>query len=150
MKGFTITPVLFIGMFLIVGIMLLTFSDIDRKSSENRQKETLLKKLSYGLLEQEATEQNSLYLQSILGTVGASTDSQLKANITALLGSQVSLGDCQQTYFTVVSNRAYSKSQSPASINTTYTLYQNITCSDIQSLGIFSTSIQCPSVLFSC
>ena len=150
MKGFTITPILFVGLFLIIGLMLITFSDIDRKAAVSAEKESVLGKAQADMLQKQISDQNILHINSILAAVGSKNDADLKNNITILVGDTAYLTDCQQAYFTVVYNKTYTKNYPQASINTTYTLSQNITCADIQGLKIFGISIQCPAAVFSC
>lgn len=150
MKGFTITPILFVGLFLITGLMLITFSDIDRKVAANMEKESLLGKAQSDFLQKQISDSSVLYVDSILATVGAANDVQLINNISGLVGDTVYMVDCQESFFTVFYNRTYIKNYRQAAINTTYSLHQNITCADIKSLKISNINIQCPEVIFSC
>ena len=150
MKGFTITPILFIGLFIITGLMMITFSDIDRGVSATAEKESLLVKIQSDFLQKQISDNSILYIDSILATVGATNDIQLVNNISNLVGDTVHLSDCQQSFFAVFYNKTYTKNYQQATINTTYGLYQNITCADINGMKISSINIQCPSTTFSC
>lgn len=150
MKGFAVTPIIFIGLFIITALMLISFSDLDRKLVDGMTKVSGVKKLEGEYLINKISAENLLHLQSVFGLVGASTENQLKDNITMLMGEPITLS-CQPSYFTTKLSKNYYKTDGSASINKTYTIEKNITCADLDTLKISRPiSILCSSATFSC
>ncbi len=151
MKGFAVTPILFIGLFVVAGIMLITFGDIQRKMDDSIEKQAILRNLGSEAMEKRMSEESLLYFASVSGTLNASNTNQLVANITRILGKTATITDCKAGHFTSAVGYSFIKTQQQASINDIGVISRNITCGDIQSLGKAPTSITCPSsAVFSC
>jgi len=151
MKGFAVTPIVFIGLFIITGLMLVSFSDLDRKLVDGISKVSSIKTLEAGFLSNKTSTENILYLQSVFGLERASTQAQLQQNISRLVEDIISITSCQPAYFTTSLTKNYYKADGQALINKTYTIGKNITCIDAVSLNIIHPiSIACSSATFSC
>src|SRR3989338_599195 len=100
MKGFAVTPIVFIGLFIITGLMLVSFSDLDRKLVDGISKVSSIKTLEAGFLSNKTSTENILYLQSVFGLEKASTQAQLQENISRLVEDSVTITSCQTPYFT--------------------------------------------------
>ncbi len=151
MKGFAITPLLFVGLFAIAGIMLLSFGEMERKTRDSIEKQSLLRSIGSAAIENYTSEISLLYFASVSGTVSASTQAELEANITRILGKTAKVTDCRAGYFTSSLDHSFVKSQKPASVNDTRIVFRKITCADIYSLDKDPVSITCVQTgVFSC
>jgi hypothetical protein len=152
-KGFTITPLLFVGVFLIVSIMLISFSDFDRRSVETLAKESRLEALEAGFLENRLTIET--YLVSIAAqTAGdpAVKDIQdLYYNTSMAFGDIVDILECQRNYFTIEYNGSYSYTDPDMEIiNRTYRIERNITCDTVRQVTGRKPLIDCYGPWFNC
>ncbi len=151
MKGFAVSPIIFIGLFIITALMLISFSDLDRKLTDGITKISSLKKLEAEYLLNKTSAENLLHLHSVFGLNGSSTEAQLKANISRLVGEPIDIVSCSPTYFTTRMVKNFYRTDGPASINRTYSIIKNITCIDVAALNVSRPlSVSCSSAAFSC
>ncbi len=149
-KGFTITPILFIGMILITGIMLLTFTDLDRRVSEGISKESQLNKLQAALLENRTSTEALLLFHSANESTYAGTKSGLEAAIGTRMGGISEIVSCLSDRFTVQFNQTFYQRSMDSIVNTTYTVSRTLNCNQINDLTDRNATVNCGGTTLSC
>lgn len=150
MKGFTITPVLFVGLVLITGLMLISFTDLDRRISEGISKESQLNRLKEDFMENRTATGVLLLFHSANESTYASDRSGLESAIGARMGGPVEIVSCQAGGFTVEFNQTFSDSTPDAWIDETYSIRKGLDCDRINGLTDRNATVSCGSVTLSC
>ena len=150
MKGFTITPVLFMGLIIITGIMLITFTDMDRMVSEGISKESQLNKLQAALMENRTSTEMLLLFHSANESTHAGTRPGLENAIAARMGGPVEIVSCLSDRFTVRFSQTFCQQELDSSINTTYTVSRILDCGRINGLTGRNATVDCGGATLSC
>ena len=133
-KGFAITPVLFVGLALVTGLMLINFTDLDRRVSEGISKESQLNRLQSAFFENMTATETLLLFYSANESTYASTKSNLESRISARMGGPVSIPLCGDIGFVVEFNETFSMGTLEAFLNRTYSLQKVILCEHVNGL----------------
>ena len=133
MKGFAITPVLFIGAFLIAGLMLLTFIDSDTQIVKGILHESEISNLFELYMENKTSTSNLLFQYAVTLSPNASSKQDLEAELKSLTGCNVSI-TCHYDYFTLKADCNFYKKLGDSEINRDFTISKNITCEAINDI----------------
>ncbi|MFQ5647987.1 MAG: hypothetical protein ACE5FW_02015 [Candidatus Aenigmatarchaeota archaeon] len=152
MKGFAITPLLFIGVFLIVGLMLLNFTDTDARIASGISQETRLAGLEEAFQENKTTAATLLFNLSIDAVASGYTESGLLAAwLGDVLGGNATISCAPKSYKVQLAS-SFQKSNLDSEINRSYTVARNMTCSTIRDLAgvcpVLDCGLYCPTVLW--
>jgi len=143
MKGFVITPVLFIALFLIAGIMMITFMTIDKRVAGGINAEAALRKAQADLLENRTGTEDLLFYASVDSADVSGTEAELKAGIEASF-SPVSLAfdpAQQPKWFTVNYTYDFSRQADAVSIEKSVTASSRVSCAAINAFHMHNISI---------
>jgi hypothetical protein len=149
-KGFTITPILFVGLILITGLMLLNFTDLDRRVSEGISKETQLNKLHAALMENQTNTETLLLFHSANESTYSSTRAGLESAIGSRMGGTARIVSCLSDRFTVEFNETFYMESLDATANSTYSARRTLDCARINGLTDRNATVSCGSVTLSC
>lgn len=142
MRGFAITPMLFVGIFLIVGLMMITFIDTDTRITSGISQEAKLTELQEAFLEHKITTSSLLYFYSVDNATKVNTSEELENSLENLLGGAASV-TCLPGSFGVQLNYTFYKKSQDAEINRSYSLYREIACSEVEELTGNNATIEC-------
>ncbi|MBU5557728.1 MAG: hypothetical protein QW751_01090 [Candidatus Aenigmatarchaeota archaeon] len=128
MKGFVVTPVLFVGLFLIVGLMVITFASVDKQLAAGIAAESAARKLAAEALERHLDASSSLMYFALMANSSNCSEMQIaiQGNMTAAghVGNvSVLPGDITHT---VVWLEEYLRNSGAASINRTIRIERTI------------------------
>ena len=150
MRGFAMTPVLFVGLILIVGMMLLTFMDMDFRASEGIAHEGRLNKLAGGYLENRTSAEVSLFYYSALSAAESSAVPELESRISGRIGHPVHVTGCSADGFDVYYDESYTAREMESSINRTYRVEKRINCDAVLQLVYRNVTLNCGTEIFRC
>lgn len=149
-KGFAITPVVFAGLFLVVGIMLLNFLVLDFKVSEGITQESRLSKLlSEGLVNKTSSE-NLLLFHSLDAIPLSQNTSQLESTLTQKMGGPVHVTVCNQDSLNLSYTGTFYRNESGMTVNKTYTIQRTVTCGMLEKITGQNASVECATTDFVC
>jgi len=150
MRGFAITPLLFVGIFLIVGLMLLNFTDTDFRITKSISQEARLAELQEALMENRTSAGNLLFQYSVQAAPLVNYSWQLEQVLKEALGGPVNITDCTPDSFRSCLNYTFYKKNLDSEINRSYTISRVITCEAIKDITGQKARIDCGSVTVNC
>ena len=155
MKGFVISPVLFVSLILIVGILLVNFSEIDKRLAEGIGAESRLKKLQADAFESEVSASNLLLVYSAKSAheCPSCDKNVLESKIKEKMNNagEVRIDDCKiaDRFFVVNYEYDFSDSIFDASIKKRIVVLNKITCGQINTIA-GSATIKCTDGTYTC
>jgi len=142
MKAFTITPILFVGLFIITGIVLLNFFDLDTKLSGAINRESRLNNIYYDYLENKTQMENLLLFYSIDELKKDYRKSVIQTSLRNKLGDVI-ITDCQVDFFIVEYSYNFNKIRVDLKIDKNILIDKKITCSIISEIHPAIPSSNC-------
>ena len=127
MKAFTITPILFIGLFIITGIVLLNFFDLDTKLSDAINRESRLNNIYYDFMENKTQMESLLLFYSIDELKNDNRKSAIQTSLRNKLGD-VTVIDCQVDFFVVEYSYNFNEIREDLKIDKNVLINKKITC----------------------
>ena len=142
MKGFTITPILFVGLFFITGIVLLNFFDLDTKLTESINREGRLNNLYYDYIENKTQTESKLLLVS--AEVSATVDNEIDLinGIHAIFPNAV-ITCYGGNDFTITYDYMFEKEDLDAKISRPIEISKTILCSFVKEINLNFNSNGC-------
>jgi hypothetical protein len=150
MRGFVITPILFVGIFLVSGLMLLNFITLDSNMRDSIAFESRLRNLDNGLMEEKTTIGTSLLFYAAKEAPWVANQDELEAGISSKMGSPVTVWGCGPDYFKVNYTGNFYRSEEDMEINQTYIVTKDITCPIILEIGKNNASFTCNPYTITC
>lgn len=136
-KGFSATPVIFLGLFLISGILIINFSDIDRRLVEGIKNENTLHKLYSDYMENKTNQKSLLLFYSVEACSSDTTDVLIEEYVENKIGGKVKVYECNsdEKYFLIRQEYEFLKNLGQAKINKNISVMQKITCDLIKEFS---------------
>ena len=147
-KGISATPVIFLGLVLIAGIMMLSFSDIDMRIVGGIGTESVLNKLYLEYSENLISHENLLLFYSIEAASVYDNKNSIEEFLEKKLSSNIRIKKCEENYFTIESNYNYINYIENTNIEKNISITKNITCELIERFC--KLNIQCDNGQFNC
>jgi len=156
MKGFLISPILFVSLMLIIGVIIINFSEIDRQIAEGIGIEGRVKKIQAEEIENITSMENMLLFGGELAASecnGCSKNSLLSkiSEKTEFIVGNLGISDCKSNYFIATYNYDYNEKIFDVSIkNKNIKISGNVSCELFKKLYGASVSIDCGGTTFKC
>ena len=150
MRGFVVTPILFVGIFLVAGLMLLNFITFDSAMKDSIAFESRLRNLESGLMEEQTSVGTALLFHSAKEAPWVSNQTELEAGISYKMGAPVTVWGCGPDSFKVNCTGSFYRSEEGMEINRTYTVTKEITCPIITEISKNNATFECPPYTINC
>jgi hypothetical protein len=146
------TPIIFLGLFLITGILMISVSDLDRKVVEGIENDNVLEGVYINYLE-NTTNQASLLFQATMDVV--STDSTItkqyvESSVNSKTSQSTTITSCNERDFTIQQEYVYNDNVRKTNITKKAIIERKITCIDIENYSGKKPQISCDSKTMNC
>jgi len=149
-KGFSATPVIFLGLFLITGLLILNFSDVERRVVEGIGKENEAHKLYSDFIENKTSRASLLLTYTLDACSEGTTETSIETAVGGKLSGSVDVYGCNEKSFFVNNEYGYDKELQNSNINRDVVVEQKITCDIIFELKAKKPKITCSSGTVDC
>ena len=146
------TPVIFLGLFLITGILMISVSDLDRKIVEGIEQDNVLEGVYINYLENK-TNQASLLFQATISTVSTDnsiTKQYVESSVDEKTNYTSTIILCNEKNFTIQQKYFYNQTTRTTNITKTIIIEREITCDNIENYSGKRPQIVCGTITVNC
>ncbi len=147
MKGFIVSPILFVSLMLIVGVIIINFSEIDKSIAEGIGIEGRAKKILAEQFEDETSTRNLILVYGVEAAKTKATETEVEDEIKSRLGvpaADIKISLCNANAFTVdYSDYKFQSTIFDVKMDKTAKISRKITCDHYKKIIGGTSSLRC-------